>query len=240
LASDELGDFQRETLSLVLPRTMKLEFVPAHTWIHVDRFVLPSYLSGRCNGYLHENYYAEIRRRITRGLGLEESAQPELRLYLSRSTARRRRVANENALRHLLGQYGFIEIRPETLSMREQVSLFQRAEVIVGPHGAALGGIVFAPRAKVLVLYPQRNPGEYFYTMAQRLGIEHYGVAHDFVGEEDDVEEFNVDLSATEAMLEDKMGLQKAGRNWANRRRPTRDSLGAFQPESRGRGFKAI
>lgn len=208
LASNTLGGFQRETLSLMLPPTMKLEFVPADTWIRTDRFVLPSYLSGRCNGYLPEDYYAEIRRRILRGLSLKETPNPDLRIYLSRSGAKRRRIANEAAVMQSLRSYGFIEVKPETMSMREQVSLFLRAEVIVGPHGAALGGIVFAPRAKVLVLYPERHPGEYFYTMARRLGIEHYGLVHDAVCEEDQVEDFEVNLSTMQAMLEVKMGLQ--------------------------------
>jgi hypothetical protein len=215
LASDTLGGFQRETLSLVLSPSMKLEYVPAKTWIKTDCFVLPSYLSGRCNGYLPEDYYAEIRRRTLRGLGLEQTPHPDLRIYLSRSGAKRRRVVNEAAIIQSLRGYGFIEVRPETLSMREQVSLFQRAEAIVGPHGAGLGGIVFAPRAKVLVLYPERHPGEYFYTMARRLGIEHYGLVHDTIAEEDQVEDFEVDQSAMEAILELKMGLRKRSARFA-------------------------
>ena len=209
LASDKLGGFQRETLSLMLRPSMTLEYVPANTWIKTDRFVLPSYLSGRCNGYLPEDYYAEIRRRTLRGLGLEEAKHPDLRIYLSRSAAKRRRVANEAAVMHSLRRYGFIEVRPETLSMREQVNLFQRAEVIVSPHGAALGGMVFAPRAKILVLYPELHPGEYFYTMARRLGIEHYGLVHDAVCEEDQVTDFVVNLGAMEAMLELQIGLKQ-------------------------------
>jgi hypothetical protein len=209
LASDELGKFQRETLSLMLPPNMNLEYVRARTWIKTDRFVLPSYLSGRCNGYLPEDFYAEIRRRIAGGLGIDASAPANLRIYLSRSTAKRRRVANEAAVTKCLSQFGFLEVKPEALSMPEQIDLFQRAEVIVGPHGAALGAIVFAPRAKVLVLYPERNPGEYFYTMARRLGIEHYGLLHDHVGEEDDVEDFEVNVAAMQSKLQGEMRLQK-------------------------------
>ena len=87
LSSDNLGKFQRETLKHMLPKTMSLEFVPKNTWIKAERFILPSYLSGRCNGYLPENYYAEIRRRIATGVGLPESAKPELRL-ICRAPAR--------------------------------------------------------------------------------------------------------------------------------------------------------
>ena len=209
LISDNLGGFQRETLNLVAPRTMTVKELPAHQWIRTDRFILPSYLSGLCNGYLQVDYYAEIRRRIARGLGLPERAEPELRIYLSRSGALRRRVANEGALVDLLREFGFTTVRPETLSMREQVSLFQRAQVIVAPHGAALGGIIFAPRAKILVLYPERNPGEYFFTMARRVGAQHFALIHDFYSEEDALDDFPVDLERMKAMLEGPMDLER-------------------------------
>ena len=212
LISDNLGGFQRETLSLVLPASMTIRELPAEKWIHTDRFVLPSYLSGMCNGYLHEDYYAEIRGRITRGLGLAETVKPDLRIYLSRSGALRRRVANEEALVESLRSFGFTTVRPETLSMREQVSLFQRAEVIVAPHGAALGGLIFAPRAKILVLYPERNPGEYFFTMARRVGAQHFALIHDYYSEEDALDDFPVDLTRMEAMLQGAMGLTRIDR----------------------------
>jgi hypothetical protein len=212
LASENLGKFQRETLSLMLPKTMTLEFVPTNTWIKADRFIMPSYVSGRCNGYLPANYYAEIRRRIAHGLGLPESAKPELRLYLSRAGANRRRVANEDLVIKSLERYGFTAIRPETMSLREQVSQFQRAEVIVGPHGAAFGGMVFSTQAKLLVLYPEKNPGEYFYTMARRIGLEHHGLIHDFYDAEDSTVDFPVDVERMEALLEGPMGLRKLSR----------------------------
>jgi capsular polysaccharide biosynthesis protein len=208
LASDDLGNFQRETLGHMLPKTMNLEFVQKNTWVKTDRFIMPSYLSGRCNGYLPANYYAEIRRRIAQGLGLPESAKPELRLYLSRAGAKRRRVANEHAVIESLARYGFTAIRPETMSLREQVSQFQRAEVIVGPHGAAFGGMVFSTQAKLLVLYPEKHPGEYFYTMARRIGLEHHGLIHDFYDAEDSTVDFPVDVERMEAMLEGPMGLR--------------------------------
>ncbi len=210
LTSDTLGGFQRETLALVKSATMKVEELPAHHWIRTDRFILPSYLSGLCNGYLQEDYYVEIRRRITRGLGLPERAEPELRLYLSRSGALRRRVANEDALMAILSAFGFIGVRAETLSMREQVSLFQRAAVIVAPHGAALGGLIFAPQAKVLVLYPERSPGEYFFTMARRVGARHFALIHDCYTDEDALHDFPVDLKRLQAMLEGPMELVRS------------------------------
>jgi hypothetical protein len=60
----------------------------------------------------------------------------------------------------------------------------------------------------VLVLYPERHPGEYFYTMARRIGLEHHAVIHDYGGDEDSVEDFAVDLVRLRKTLEDGMGLR--------------------------------
>jgi capsular polysaccharide biosynthesis protein len=191
---------------------MSIESLPGKRWISTDRFVLPSYLSGRCNGYLPEGYYDEIRRRITRGLGLPETVpndRKDMRIYLSRAGASRRRIKNEAALMEMLARYGFTAIRPETMSLRDQVSMFQRAEVIVGPHGSGLGGIVFSPGAKLLVFYSEPRPSEYFYTMARCVGVEHYGVIHPFSYDEDCADDFPVDLERIEATLSGPMGLSK-------------------------------
>ncbi|WP_260705453.1 glycosyltransferase family 61 protein [Edaphobacter flagellatus] len=208
--TDDLGSFQRETLALVAPPSMTIQSVPGKTWIRADRFILPSYLSGRCNGYLHDAYYYdEIRRRIAHGFGLPKNPAKDLRIYLSRAGARRRRIKNERALVDLLSRYGFIEIQPEKLSLRDQVDMFQRAEVIAGPHGSGLGGIAFAPGAKVLVFYSEPHPSEYFYTMSRRVGAQHYGVIHNFSYDEDCVDDFPVDLDRIEATLAGPMGLEK-------------------------------
>lgn len=213
LMGDNLGGFQRETLSMMLPETMRVEFVPARQWIATDRMILPSYLSGRRSGYIHPGYYEEIRRRIAKGVGLPESvAKPDLRIYLSRGTAGRRRVLNEAELVQLLDRYGFQTAFAERLSMREQVELFQRAEAIVAPHGGALGGMVFSTHARMLVLYPEKHPGEYFYTMARSLGLEHYGVTGSWEDGEDSVEAFAVDLKRIEELLAGPMRLQPRSR----------------------------
>ncbi len=210
LMGDDLGGFQRETLRLMLPATFRVQFVPPNRWIRTDRWILPSYLSGRRHGYLPQGYYAEIRKRISKGLGLpEESEKQDQRIYLSRATSKRRRVGNEAEVVELLTKYGFEVVYAEKLSMRDQVDLFQRAEAIVAPHGAALGGMVFSTHAKLLVIYPEKHPGEYFYTMARSLGLEHHGLVHDYEANEDLIDNFTVDVAGMERMLSGPMRLAK-------------------------------
>jgi capsular polysaccharide biosynthesis protein len=210
LFGSNLGRFQREMLALMLPKTFQMKEVPAGRWIHTDRFILPSYLTGRRHGYLPGNYYEQIRRRIEQNLSLPRTEEkPRLRLYFSRSASNRRRVRNEDAVLKVLDAYGFTCANPENMSMREQVELFQRSEVIAGPHGAALAAMVFAPHAKVLALYPQKHPGAYFYSMARSCGLEHFGLTHESTLDDDEIADFKVDLVRLEAILSGPMGLSK-------------------------------
>ena len=65
------------------------------------------------------------------------------RIYISREQARRRRVVNEEDLWTQLERRGFVKLRLEELTWREQINVFRRAKVVVAPHGAGLANLVF-------------------------------------------------------------------------------------------------
>ena len=58
-------------------------------------------------------------------------------------------------------EYGFRRERLERLDFQQQVDLFSRAEIIIGPHGSGLANLVFAGKtAKVLELQTEMDrPG---------------------------------------------------------------------------------
>lgn len=64
-------------------------------------------------------------------------------VYVSRADADRRHVLNEDEVLDRLDHWGFERYVPTELSVEEQVSLFEGAEVVVGPHGANLTNVVF-------------------------------------------------------------------------------------------------
>jgi capsular polysaccharide biosynthesis protein len=210
LISNNRAETQRLMLTAMLPKSFRVEFVPPDQWIKTDRFILPSFASGHRHGCLPKGYYAEISQRIRSYLGVPElSGRPDLRVYISRATAGCRRVQNESELVALLESYGFITLFPERLPLKEQIEIFQRAEVIAGPHGGGLGGMVFSKQAKVLVFYPEKTPSEYFYTMAWSSGLQHYGISSGIDCEEDDVQEFMVNLSEVESTLAGPIGITR-------------------------------
>lgn len=120
--------------------------------VKVSELWLPTRLAagGRWFDSLLAHWY---RQRLAPYLARTE---PRRRLYLSRAGTSRRRVQNEEAVAAALATLGFESVRPETLSVREQVELFSQARSIVGSSGAAFTNMLFAPPgAQVVVLQNQ-------------------------------------------------------------------------------------
>jgi capsular polysaccharide biosynthesis protein len=93
-------------------------------------------------------YAAWLRAR----LGLDgEGAHPGRRLYVTRSDAKTRRIVNEDDLDPILRGRGFERIECAALTLAEQIEAFSTAEIVIGPHGAGLTNLLFAPRASGLV-----------------------------------------------------------------------------------------
>jgi len=106
----------------------------------------------------------------------EEKANPE-NIYISRRKASARRVLNEDELISFLVPLGFKSYCLEDLSFNDQVKLFSKAKVVVGPHGSGLTNILWAPEnASVIELMPEKHlPPDYF-QLSRALGHRYAAV----------------------------------------------------------------
>lgn len=82
--------------------------------------------------------------------------RPSVKLYLSRKTANRRSLLNEQEVIRRLRERGFKCIVPELLDVSEQIAYFSSASVIVSPSGAALTNMVFMPPGGIVVVMHTR------------------------------------------------------------------------------------
>lgn len=129
------------------------------------------------NGYIHSPAaMARLGNRIQDAVpGTNEDNRPR-RLYVSRADAEDRRVQNEDALLEALKDYGFERIVPSEHTFAEQVRRFADAEVVLGPHGAGLTNVIFAPETTLVELF-----GSYqnacFFALARGMGHEYASVA---------------------------------------------------------------
>jgi hypothetical protein len=96
------------------------------------------------------------------------------RVYVSRSKARSRRVANEAALLELLHKYNFEILHFEGMSFRDQIIQMQDVKYLVSSHGANLTNIVWLPEnARVLELIRQDAPNFCYWSVASSIGLNY-------------------------------------------------------------------
>jgi len=129
------------------------------------------------------NHRRQVRREETQFL-YDTAAQqpwskvaqePRKRVYVSRSRMKTRNCLNESEFMPQLEKLGFECHYLEKMTVRQQVELFQQADVIMGPHGAGLGNMVFAPPGtKVIELGTPYRPYDCFGELAAACGHPFY------------------------------------------------------------------
>ncbi|MBF0428880.1 MAG: glycosyltransferase family 61 protein, partial [Magnetococcales bacterium] len=79
-------------------------------------------------------------------------------IYISRSMAGSRRVLNEEHVITELQTRGFQILHLENKTVKEQLEIFNRAKVVIMPHGAACVNIIFAqPGTTLIELLPSTH-----------------------------------------------------------------------------------
>jgi len=99
--------------------------------------------------------------------GLKSTSKDRsLMIYVSRSKSKRS-IADERGLESHLKTLGFQIVFAEEMSVGDQIDLFGRCKVVVGPHGAGLTNIVFAPSGALVVeILDPRYPNHCFEILA--------------------------------------------------------------------------
>jgi Glycosyltransferase 61 len=108
------------------------------------------------------------------GLVQDPDSQHQDRIYISRTG--RRRVLNEDELVTMLLRYGFtiIEDKPRTLA--EQATIYNRASLIVGPHGASFANLVCCqPNTHLFELFAPGYIPNFFLYLAELMGMTYSG-----------------------------------------------------------------
>lgn len=91
------------------------------------------------------------RHQLRRILNLDTTTLGQRRIIISRQSATRRRLRNEDALVKALTASGFETVDFATLPLREQIIIVSEASIIVGIHGAGLSHLLHAPAGGHLI-----------------------------------------------------------------------------------------
>lgn len=154
--------FQREINQLLSLPEAKIVHPPAsdcHMRFDVLYAVAPT--RPHLGAYKH-------RVDFLKSLLLGETRQPRAtrRLYLARGATQTRRVLNEQELEPFLLSRGFEIVLADRLTVAQQAKLFSEAELIIGPHGAAMTNLIFTPAGSRFVEF---MPDGYYHPGFKRI-----------------------------------------------------------------------
>ncbi len=173
-------------LELVLPSDQKVIVVPGRQCIRVDRLhhlSQPGHIpfEPRAPDGLqrsHGTFSAQALRvmvdAIKGRLGLHEDDPQDQVLFIRRNSGRRN-VLNQAELDAFVASKGWQVIAPETLTFDEQVRVFHRARMVIGPTGAAMANLIFArPGSRIGIMMSTHPATPYFYwhNLADSLGVQ--------------------------------------------------------------------
>lgn len=161
--------FQRESLQLLGIAADCILPARPHTHLRADELLVSSWRDQQLGpedcDFLHQ--------RLTGGLSADRPA--DARLIIMRRRPGRRSIVNQQELLRTLAPLGFEPVWLERLSLAEQVSLFHRAECVVGPHGAGLTNLLFCrPGAVVVEVGTPYRVLPCFAEIAHHRGLHHH------------------------------------------------------------------
>lgn len=93
-------------------------------------------------------------------------------VYISRSKAVERRVVNEDKVMDVLSEYGFRRYQLEDLSVEENITLFNEADIVIGAHGAGLTDLIYCEEGSVIELFGSKVKNPY-HSLSETMGIEY-------------------------------------------------------------------
>lgn len=80
------------------------------------------------------------------------------KIFICRNQCSKRRSYNEQELVDIAVELGFTPVAPEKYSMAEQMAIFNEAEIIIAPSGAALTNLLFVnPQCTLILLVSRRG-----------------------------------------------------------------------------------
>jgi len=148
-----------------------------------------------------------MRQPIFSRFGLSGHHHKTARIYITRSRANTGVCLTKQPSGGLIARYGFETVDLENLNFRQQVELFHRADLVIGPHGAGLkhDHVLWATFLSLCSIPPRfpritSHPGQ-----GPRAGTS----LHLHPGGEDD--DFTVITEALERLLPNELGSGRTG-----------------------------
>ena len=125
----------------------------------------PSYFKGTfsyAQSYMPAWIIHHLKKKF---LKYKKSTNKFKKVFIDRSDSKLKhcKLINNNEIKRFLKSKGFKIITLSNLNFKKQISIFNNAEIIVGPHGAGFANLVFCKKnTKVIELRPKNHPNRVY------------------------------------------------------------------------------
>jgi len=153
----------------------KCEFINYLKPFRVERLIFTAKTGGMGNPFGSANIAHPKDIKLLRSFFDEYISQenPIQKIYMSRSKAKRRKLIGEEKIDKFFEDKGF-KIFYGNLSLFDQIKLFSKSNLAVGPTGASMTNIIWMPKkAKFIDLHYKDKIFPFFYNLAQFLDIDY-------------------------------------------------------------------
>ncbi len=98
------------------------------------------------------------------------------KVFIDRSDSKLKhcKLINNNEIKSFLNSKGFKILKLSDLDFKDQINIFNNAEIIIGPHGAGFANLVFCKNnTKVIELRPKNHPNKVFERISSINKLNH-------------------------------------------------------------------
>ena len=132
-------------------------------------------------------------------------SKKNLKIFIDRSDSKFKhcKIINNNELISFLENKNFQIVKPEKLSLNQQIDIFNNAKIILGGHGAALTNIIFCEKnTNIIEFIPSSHPSRKCERISKILNLNYFRfITKDTKDDKRLPYNINVDLSELEKHL---------------------------------------
>jgi len=135
------------------------------------------------SGYIHNNVQNIPRWIILKNrevfLNKTNKSFTKKKIFLDRSKSafNHCQINNLKSFIRFINKKNFKSLRPEFISFKNQVNLFNNASIVIGAHGASLTNIIFCkPKTKIIEIIPEDLPNKKCERISKILNLKYYRI----------------------------------------------------------------
>ena len=200
-------DWQIKILDIIGINSNKILSAEQYRHIEASRIISvthPWYMEG----YIQEqvaNIPSWIIYELRTNFLNKNISKKNLKIYLDRSDSKFKhcKILNNSELVNFLEKRKFQIVKPEKLSLNEQINIFNNAQIIVGGHGASFTNIVFCEKnTNIIEFIPSSHPSKKCERISKVLDLNYFRFVTKDTGDDKRFPySINVDIDELEKQL---------------------------------------